>query len=115
MLMIRKLAIVAVVGVAGAAVLTQTKFGSYVLAAFSKAEEKVNDSIPTDWELTRIRNEVARLDDDVDKAKGELAKARVDAKLLREEIEKARPDIEATEALLLKRGEELKAASDARL
>lgn len=101
----------AVVGVAGFALLSQTKFGSYVAAAFNSAEESISDRIPTDWELSRIRNEVRRLDKDIEKAKSELAKARVAAKHLSEDIEKMRVDVEANEAVLLKRGEELKAAS----
>jgi chromosome segregation ATPase len=109
--MVKKLVVLTLVGLGAAAVLTKTKFGSYVRSAFHSAEESINDSIPNDWELSRIRGEVARLDKDIDKAKGELAKARVEAKLLAEDIEKMRIDVEANEAVLLKRGEELKAAA----
>jgi chromosome segregation ATPase len=109
--MIKKAAILAVVGLAGATVLTQTKLGSYALAFFNKAEDKINESVPPDWELERIRNEVSRLDADIEETKGLLAKARVEARVVRADVEKIRPEIDATEAQILRLGAAITSAS----
>jgi len=113
--MCKKLAIIAVIGLIGAAVINKTKAGSYVRTLFHKAEDSISEAIPPELELDRIRHEVGRLDKDIDKAKGKLAKVTVDAKFQREEVEKDRRDLEAIEKHARDRGDELKKGSqDAR-
>jgi chromosome segregation ATPase len=109
--MCKKLFLIALVVVGGAALLNKTKAGSYVRTLFSNAEDSLAQAVPPEMEADRIRHEIGRLEKDIEKLQGKLANANVEARTMREDVEKDRRDLEAAESLVRQRGEELKKAS----
>ena len=75
--MLKKVAIVGAAGLLTAAVLTQTKLGSYLCHQFDRADSYLESKIPPEEEIRRIKHEVAALDKDIDRARGSVAEERV--------------------------------------
>ena len=109
--MLKKVAIVGAAGLLTAAILTQTKVGSYVCHQFNRAEGYLESKIPPEEEIRQIKAEVASLDKDIDKARGSVAEERVEAKRLKGQVEERRTAIEASRAAVEARGKMMKDAS----
>ncbi|WP_020471705.1 hypothetical protein [Zavarzinella formosa] len=91
--MFKKLMFVSAAGLLTAAVLTQTKLGSYCWTLADRADQAIESKISPDEEIRRIKYEVSKLYKDIDKAKGSLAEENVEAKLLRQEVEERKSEL----------------------
>src|SRR5262245_26498341 len=60
-IMLKKLGIVAVIVVASFVALRMTKLGSYAGTAWSKIRAGANNSVPVEFEIDRLRHELAQL------------------------------------------------------
>ncbi len=113
--MLKKVAIVGAAGLLTAAVLTQTKVGHYVSHQFHRADNYLESKIPPEEELRQIKEEVAALDKDIDKACGSVAEERYEAKALKGEIEAKRNQVESSRAVVEARGKMMREASNGKL
>jgi len=112
--MFKKVAIVGAAGLLTAAVLTQTKVGSYLSHQFERAERHLESKIPPEEEVRRIKHEVASLDKDIDKAKGSLAEENVEVRYLTKKVDELRTQTEKSRTAVEARGRSLKDATDTR-
>jgi len=93
MTMIKKVAVYAVVGLVGAGILSKTRVGSHIASAWHSGVRAVEEAVPPEQELERIRYEIGRLDKEIDRAKGQLADARVAALTAAEDAESRKIDL----------------------
>jgi len=91
--MFKKLMFVSAAGLLSAAVLTQTKLGSYAWTMVDRADHAISEKITPDEEIRRIKSEVGKLYKDIDKAKGSLAEENVEAKLLHQEVDERKVEL----------------------
>jgi len=108
--LIKKIAVVGVLGGLGAATVANTKIGSYMSYRAERAWEQAEAQIPLDHEISRIKKEVLSLDKDIDKAKGNLAEQIVAERMQKEACDNLTRNIERQEALVHKQAEALKEA-----
>jgi chromosome segregation ATPase len=85
--MIKKMVILAVVGFVAVSALSGTKIMSYIRSELRSGQKELEDSIPPEKELARLKSEVEQLDADGKKVNNQLAKAIVEARLLQEEVD----------------------------
>lgn len=122
--MVNKLVIVGVVGFVAIAAIasgktsdkgrpsTFTKIRSHVSAWTDSISKQVDESVDDpDLELKRIRNEVAKLDKDMEKVKGDLAEVRCTGRVLQADVEKLQADSTQLDKLISAHGSVLKKAS----
>ena len=109
--MLKKVAIVGAAGLLTAAVLTQTKLGSYLCHQFDRADSYLESKIPPEEEIRRIKHEVAALDKDIDRARGSVAEERYEAKALKAKVEEKKTVVENSRAAVENRGKMLKEVS----
>src|SRR5215210_6750873 len=112
--MFKKIAFVGAAGLLTAAVLTQTKVGSYLSHQFDRAERHLESKVPPEDELRRIKHEVASLDKEIDRAKGSLAEENVEVRYLTKKVDELRTQTEKSRAAVEARGRSLKDATDTR-
>jgi chromosome segregation ATPase len=110
--MFKKIAIVGAAGLLTAAVLTQTKAGSYLSHQFDRAERHLESKIPPEEEVRRIKHEVGNLDKDIAKAKSGLAEENVEVKHLTAKASELRAQTEKSRAAVEARGRQIKEAGD---
>jgi len=108
--MLKKVAIVGAAGLLTAAVLTQTKVGHYVSHQFHSADNYLESKIPPEEELRQIKEEIALLDKDIDKARGSVAEERYESKDIKAQVETMRTKTEASRALVDARAKVVKDA-----
>jgi chromosome segregation ATPase len=81
----------------GLLVLSQTRVGSKVFGlaelAWNKIGIKVNKSVPIEWEIGRIDNEIAKLEKDIRKHFDVLAEEKVKVKNMQKEVELVRTNL----------------------
>jgi chromosome segregation ATPase len=104
-------------GVIGLAVLAKTtNVSSYVSTLWSQARVAAKASVPTKFEIDRIRNDIASLDQDLDRMIGPIADHKVSVENLRKDIvrdeeklaEQKKVLLDATAAVkLAKKGDKL--------
>ena len=110
--MFKKIAFVGAVGLLTAAVLTQTKVGSYLGHQFDRAEKHFESKIPPEEEVRRIKHEVGNLDKDIAKAKSALAQENVEVRHLTTKVSELRAQTEKSRAAVEARGRQIKEAGD---
>jgi chromosome segregation ATPase len=108
--MLKKVAIVGAAGLLTAAMLTQTHVGSYLSHQFNKADKYLESKIPPEEEVRQIKEEVASLDKDIDKARGSVAEERWEAKSLKGKVEEKRAQAESNRSAVEARAKILKEA-----
>jgi len=113
--MFKKVAIVGAAGLLAAAVLTQTHVGGYLRHQFDRADKYLENQVPPEEEVARIKVEVAGLDKDIDRARGSVAEERVEAKLVKGRVEEKRTQVENSRAIVEARGKMLKDAAQNKL
>ena len=113
--MLKKVAIVGAAGLLAAAVLTQTHVGGYLRPQFDRADKYLENQVPPEEEVARIKVEVANLDKDIDRARGAVAEERVEAKLVKGRVEEKRTQVENSRAIVEARGKMLKEAGQNKL
>ena len=110
--MFKKIAIVGAAGLLTAAVLTQTKVGSYLSHQFDRAERHFESKIPPEEEVRRIKHDVASLDKDIEKAKGSLAEENVEVRFLTKKVDEQRAQNEKSRKAVLARGQLVKDSAE---
>lgn len=110
--MFKKIAIVGAAGLLTAAVLTQTKVGSYLSYQWDRAEKRLESKVPPEEEVRRIKHEVASLDKDINEAKSALAWENVEYRDLTKRVEELRTQTDKSRAAVEARGRTLKEAAD---
>jgi len=92
--MFKKLLIVGVAVVAGVVILNTTVAGSYVSTAWKKVRQGACNKVPLEFELERVRNEVAKLIPDMkDNIRG-IAEEMVAVDRLRDDIKVTRANLD---------------------
>jgi chromosome segregation ATPase len=92
--MCKKIGIAAVAVLAGLLVLNNTRLGSWVGFAWKNMKEKVQNAVPPELEIERLKYELTQLEPEINKTKDELAKERVAVKELDAEIKNTRVKLE---------------------
>jgi peptidoglycan hydrolase CwlO-like protein len=113
--MCKKILIVGAAGLLAAAVLTQTHVGGYLSHQFHKADKYFENQVPPEEEVRQIKQEVASLDRDIDKARGSVAEEIVEAKLLKTKVDDRREAVKASRAAVDARAQAIKDAGDNKL
>ncbi len=101
------LALALIVGV-GLFVARKTHFASYVNTCVSEVNDEMQRSIPTKFELQRIRNEIARLDQDVARRIRPVAEWKTEIDWLRKDVERSQANLDEKRTRLLAQTEEVK-------
>jgi septation ring formation regulator EzrA len=84
--MVKKIVIVSLAVVAGLFLLSKTHMGSYVHTAWNKVSSSVGSSVPLEFEIDRIRDEIAQLDPHMQTQIGAIAKEVVAVENLQKEV-----------------------------
>jgi peptidoglycan hydrolase CwlO-like protein len=113
--MFKKIAVFGAAGLLTAAVLTQTKLGTYLSTYIDRAERHIDSKIPPEKELARIKSEIGKLDKDINLAMGDLATENVEVRELKKEIGELRAKVDGSRKALDERAKMLKDASDNKL
>jgi chromosome segregation ATPase len=102
--MLKKVAIVALVVVAGLFLLNRTDLGSYMGTAWKKVRSGAADQVPLEFEIERLKNEVSQLVPDMKKNLKVLADEMVAVENLKRDVEESRValDKQRTKVLALK-------------
>ena len=106
--MLKKLGIVAVIVVASFVALRMTKLGSYAGTAWSKIRAGANNSVPVEFEIDRLRHELAQLGPDMKKHLSVIAEEMVAIDNLREEIAVTRTNLEGQKHAVAQMTQDLK-------
>jgi len=98
-----------VAGAIGLVVLAKTThMWSYATTAWTQARHEAKKSVPTKFEIERIRNEIASLDNDVNQMIYPVAEYKVAIDRLRKEIDKSETNVDEQRKVLLAVTEDLK-------
>jgi chromosome segregation ATPase len=99
--MCRKIGFVALAGMIALAVLTFTRAGSYSRTTWNKISTTVQNQIPVEFEIERLRQEVNQLVPDMKKNRSMVAEEMVAVENLREEIATSRANLDRQKADLM--------------
>jgi peptidoglycan hydrolase CwlO-like protein len=113
--MFKKVAIVGAAGLLIAAVLTQTHVGAWAKTKLDRLDKHFESQIAPEDEVKNIKEEVAALDKDIDKARSSVAEERVESKLLKARLEEKKANLETTRASVDARGKMMKEATSSKL
>jgi peptidoglycan hydrolase CwlO-like protein len=100
--MIKKATFVALGVFAAVALLSYTKVGSYAGTAWNKVRTSAGKQVPIEFEIDRLKNEVAKLIPDMKKNRLLVAEEMVAIDNLKEEITTTRGRLDEQKAVLLK-------------
>jgi len=100
--MFKKLAIGTLIAVAAVTVLSYTKLGSYASTAWTKARVSAKKQVPIEFEIDRLKNEVAQLIPDMKRNRSLIAEEMVAVDNLKEEIATTRTKLDSQKTVLLK-------------
>jgi chromosome segregation ATPase len=93
------------IGIIGAAALVfvtaKTNFASYVRTAVAQVGKEADRSIPTKFEIERIRNEIASLDSDISQMIRPIAEYKAEIQRTRQEVTTGQKTIDDKKAKLL--------------
>src|SRR5260370_69614 len=105
----KKLLIIGLIGaVALVAVAKTTRVCSYASTLISRAQAEAQNSVPTKFELERIRNEIAGLDGDISQMIRPIAEYKTVIEKMRKDIAKAEGNISEQKKTMLAVLEDLK-------
>jgi len=106
----KKLILVAVIGIVAVAAVRGTKWYSHVRSELAGAKEWAESKIPPEKEISRLRNEVKLLDKDLMAVINQLARERVECNELKEKVADLRTRQASDKDLLQARAEAIKTA-----
>jgi hypothetical protein len=106
--MIKKLLLVGVIGVAAFATLRGTKFFGLAKEEIKSATTWLDEQIPVEKEINRLRKEIAGLDKDRSKVADLLAKETVEVRFVREKTDELRASLSTEKDLLQAKATELR-------
>jgi chromosome segregation ATPase len=99
------------VGIIGATALVfvaaKTNFASYVRTAVAQVEKHADNSIPTKFEIERIRNEIASLDGDISQMIRPIAEYKAEIQRTRQEVTSNQKTVDEKKSKLLAHFEKL--------
>jgi chromosome segregation ATPase len=95
--MFKKLAIASLAVLAGLMIWHKTSVGSYVNFAWKKAKATAGNSVPLEWEIERLREEVSNLVPDMKKQLSSIAEEKVAIDRLGKEITVAKTNLNEQE------------------
>jgi len=105
--MLKKLAWIGIFAFAAVVAVKAAGFEKYVGAWANKARAKVEAKIPLETQIESIRDQIAKLQPDVEKAKTKLAEKRVQVMNLRSEVDGRKVRLDENKAVLQTRAEAL--------
>src|SRR5258708_39752031 len=91
--MFKNLAIASLAVLAGLMIWHKTSVGSYMNFAWKKAKATASNSVPLEWEIERLREEVANLVPDMKKQLSSIAEEKVAIERLGKEIDVAQVNL----------------------
>jgi hypothetical protein len=97
----KKLGILALIVLAGLFVFHRTNLGSYVCTAWANVTQGVKRQVPLEFEVDRIRHEIAHLDDDMRAQLSPIAEEMATVKTLRRKVQVTRFNLKNEKASLL--------------
>ncbi len=97
----KKLVVIGLLILGGLFVLKKTKVGSYVCTVWENGRASIAKHVPRQLELDRVRNEIARIDGDIQAMLSPIAKKKVAIKRLEREINTAEDNLKDQRAALL--------------
>ncbi len=100
---------ITVLGLVALVVAKKTNALSYATTAFHRVETQTKRSIPTRFELDRIRHEIAQLDGDINQMVRPVAEHKAVIDRMRKEIDRTQANVDEKKQVLLGVTEELKA------
>jgi hypothetical protein len=109
--MCKKLLLVAVIGVAAFAALRGTKFFGLAKQEIADAQSWLDNQIPVEKEIARLKKEVSALDKDRAKVADLLAKEIVEVRYLREGTDELRVAVAGEDTRLLQVADDIKKAN----
>lgn len=104
----KKLLVIGAIVLAGLFVLRKSHLCSYAGTVWSHVKSEAKAQVPTSFELDRIRQEIARMDDDIRGAVGPIAEHMVAVNRLKKDIDKGRNTLAEHKTNLLKMTNDLK-------
>jgi peptidoglycan hydrolase CwlO-like protein len=107
----KKLGLAVLILVAGLFVAKKTNFCSYVSTAWAKFKKGAKNQVPLEFEIERVRTQIAKLDEDVRDQLGPIAEDMASIKELGEKIKAARENLAERKTSLLALSRELKKGS----
>jgi chromosome segregation ATPase len=109
--MVKKVFAVTLGVVVACYVLSHTRVGSYVGTAWKQLRKDASEQVSFDFEIARIKSEVAKLDKDIDESRTLVAGQMVDVKEMRKEVEAVRKQISQKKESIAELVAELKTGS----
>jgi len=103
----KTLALLLIAGVA-VVVVRKTHIGSYATTCIAQVGEEFKTSVPTKFELQRIRHEIGRLDKDISRMIRPVAEYKTEIDWLRKDIQKAQTNLEERRQALLEMTDQVK-------
>jgi peptidoglycan hydrolase CwlO-like protein len=97
----RKLVIGLLIVLGAAFLFKKTNVCSYVRTAWAKFKHSTKDQVPLEFEIERVRNEIAKLDDDVRDQLGPIAEEMASVKGLERRINNARDNLKGQKTSLV--------------
>jgi len=108
--MLKKMVVLAVVGFVAVAAISGTKIASYLRSEARSMQKDLEDSVPPEKELARLKTEVDDLDRETKKINHQLAKEMVEVRALNTNVDKLAAEQAERKAELKARGEVIAAA-----
>src|SRR5262245_7468462 len=105
--MCKKFALTAAALVAIAAVLTFTRMGSYMRTGWNQVTESAKGQVPIEWEIKRIKGEIAKLIPDLRKNLTVVAEQMSSVERLEKEIQTTKGNLDKQEVALRKMAQDL--------
>lgn len=110
--MIKKLLIVAAIGVGACFALKNTSLFGYAKDEVSAVGDWIDSKVPVEKKIKQIRKEVSSLDKEIEKASNELAKEIVETEYLARDIDREQVAVAAEEKKVLAAGESIRSATE---
>ncbi len=107
----KKLAIWGLIVVGCFFLLRKTNLASYVSTAWSKVRHTAKNQVPIEFEVERVRHEIAKLDGDVQNQLGPIAEEMANIKALRKRIHETRDKLKVEKTSILAMTRELDSGS----
>jgi len=106
--MLRKIGFLTLMAAAGLFILSQTRVGSYGGTAWKKVRNATKNQIPIEFEIERLRHEVAQLQPDMKNQLSGIAEEMVAVQNLREEIDSTKTSLSKQKEILRAMADDLK-------
>jgi superoxide dismutase len=103
----KKIGILALIVLVGLFVCHRTNLGSYLATAWANVTQTAKRQVPLEFEIDRIRHEIAHLDDDMRAQLSPIAEEMATVKTLRRKVQVTRDSLKIQKASLLSMTREL--------